>query len=144
MIFLILFIRFNKNLLKNSSHQELSTFSFFFFENSVFMGMQDFDFAQSLPIFPKNLCLGVRLHLQLLPHCEICNEIGTSSNEIRMCLLYYCIAFPVLTNFIVETEATMEMSVEDRIHQRQAEILAEFERKKKIRQIHVTTDDAEV
>ena len=38
----------------------------------------------------------------------------------------------------------MEMSVEDRIHQRQAEILAEFERKKKIRQIHVTTDDAEV
>ena len=42
------------------------------------------------------------------------------------------------------SEATMEMSVEDRIHQRQAEILAEFERKKKIRQIHVTTDDAEV
>ena len=38
----------------------------------------------------------------------------------------------------------MEMSVEDRIHQRQAEILAEFERKKKLRQIHVTTDDAEV
>lgn len=37
----------------------------------------------------------------------------------------------------------MEMSVEDRIHQRQAEILAEFERKKKLRQIHVTTDDAE-
>lgn len=39
---------------------------------------------------------------------------------------------------------TMDMSIEDRISQRQAEILAEFERKKQIRQIHVTTDDDEV
>jgi len=38
----------------------------------------------------------------------------------------------------------MEMSLEDKITQRQAEILAEFERKKKIRQIQVTTDDNEV
>lgn len=34
--------------------------------------------------------------------------------------------------------------MEDRINQRQAEILAEFERRKQIRQIHVTTDDQEV
>lgn len=39
---------------------------------------------------------------------------------------------------------TMEMSIEDRISQRQAEILAEFERKKQMRQIQVTTDDTEV
>ncbi|XP_039269538.2 U4/U6 small nuclear ribonucleoprotein Prp4-like [Styela clava] len=45
---------------------------------------------------------------------------------------------------ITNMSDTMEMSIEDRINKRQAEILAEFERKKQLRQIQVTTDDVEV
>lgn len=36
------------------------------------------------------------------------------------------------------------MEMEDRVSERQAEVLAEFERRKRARQITVSTDDAEV
>lgn len=38
----------------------------------------------------------------------------------------------------------MDMTMEERISQRHKDILANFERRKKIRQINVTTDDSEV
>jgi len=47
----------------------------------MFLGMQDFDFAQIQPNFPKKFCWEIRLHSQLLRHRIVYRWIGPFQSQ---------------------------------------------------------------